>query len=104
MLFYRDSGISVYKLLLVPIVQYADMVKVGYAYIIFLNFILTGIFFTSLECWYPEKEYLTMQKHIKIGNISASISYQKLSCINLTVFFQDYGIAHEWNSISDHGQ
>lgn len=34
MLFYRNSGVSIYKLLLVSIVQYADMVKVGYAYFI----------------------------------------------------------------------
>jgi len=49
MLFYRNPGISVYKLLLVPIVQYADMVKVGYAHIIFFHFILTDIISTSSE-------------------------------------------------------
>ena len=39
MIFHRSSGVSSYKLLLVPIIQYADMVKVGYAYIIFFHFI-----------------------------------------------------------------
>ena len=68
MLFHRTEGFSVYKLLLVSIVQYADMVKVGYADVIFFHFIFTHIFSPSLESWYLGKEFLTIPKHIKIGH------------------------------------
>jgi hypothetical protein len=67
MLFHRNEGLSTYKLLLVSIVQYADMVKVGYAYVIFFHFIFTHIFSPSLESWHLGKEFLTIPKHIKIG-------------------------------------